>query len=51
MTISGESDVSDEAATTMLATRPQQVVRIVLVEFGERLVTLEDATRKLLPWN
>jgi len=29
-------DVSDEDATRMLATCPQQVVRVGLVEFGER---------------
>jgi len=33
---SGMSDVLDEDATTMLATCPQQVVRVELVEFGER---------------
>jgi len=32
----GVSDVSDEDATRMLGTCPQQVVRIGLVEFGER---------------
>jgi len=30
------SDVSDEDATRMLATCPQQVVHVVLVNFGER---------------
>ena len=30
------SDVSDEDATRILATSPQQVVRVVLMEFGER---------------
>jgi len=30
------SDVSDEDATRMLATRPQHVVRVGLVEFEER---------------
>ena len=33
---SGVSDVSDEDATRMLAICPQQVVRVGLVEFGER---------------
>ena len=32
----GVSDVSDEDATSMLTTYPQQVVRVGLVEFGER---------------
>jgi len=30
------SDASDDDATRMLATCPQQVVRVGLVEFGER---------------
>jgi len=33
---SGVSDVSDDDAARMLATCPQQVVRVGLVEFGER---------------